>query len=121
MYDLYKRWRKFNEATDLSCMSQFVMLLWYVKCDSLIERFLSFAQVQNCMTENLAFVLKYKLACHKLGQKLIAEPYEDAAVYSRQKQWIQFKMKDIVPHAHFIHCYAYQSKLVMKHVLQWNK
>jgi hypothetical protein len=27
MYDLYKRWRKFNEATDLSCMSQFVMLL----------------------------------------------------------------------------------------------
>jgi hypothetical protein len=30
------------------------------------------------------------------------------------KNGVQVKMKDIFPHAHFIHCYAHQLNLVMK-------
>jgi hypothetical protein len=36
-----------DDTTDISCMSQFVILLRYVKCDSPVERFHSFVQVQN--------------------------------------------------------------------------
>jgi hypothetical protein len=36
-----------DETTDISCMSKFVILLRYVKCDGPVEIFNSFVQVQN--------------------------------------------------------------------------
>jgi hypothetical protein len=47
---------------DISCISQFVILLRYVKCDGLVERFDSFVHVKNCMAKGLASVLKQELA-----------------------------------------------------------
>jgi hypothetical protein len=105
---------KANETTDISCMSQFVILLRYVKRDGLVERFNSSVQAQNRTAECLASVLKQELVLYKLGQKLIAVSYDDAAVFSGGKNGVQVKMKDTLPHAHFIHCYAHQSNLVMK-------
>jgi hypothetical protein len=58
-----------DEMTDTSCMSQFVILLRYVKREGLVERFYSFIRVQNCMAEGLASVLKQELAPYKLGHK----------------------------------------------------
>jgi hypothetical protein len=66
------------------------------------------------MAEGLVSVLKQELAPYKLGQKLIAQSYDGAAVFSGGKNGVQVKMKDNFPHAHFIHCYAQQLNLVMK-------
>jgi hypothetical protein len=51
-----------DETTDISCMSQFVILLQYVKRDGPVERFHSFVQVQNRTAKGLASVLKQELA-----------------------------------------------------------
>jgi hypothetical protein len=40
-----------DETTEISRMSQFVILLRYVKCDGPVERFHSFVQVQNRKAE----------------------------------------------------------------------
>jgi hypothetical protein len=42
-----------DETTDISCMSQFVMLLRHVKRAGLVERFHSFVQVQNRTAKGL--------------------------------------------------------------------
>jgi hypothetical protein len=47
-----------DKTTDISCMSQFVVLLRYVKRDGPVERFHSFVQVQNRTAKGLAPVLK---------------------------------------------------------------
>jgi hypothetical protein len=51
-----------DEMTDISCMSQFVILLRCVKCNSPVEGFHSFYQVQNRMVKGLAPFLKQELA-----------------------------------------------------------
>jgi hypothetical protein len=47
-----------GETTDISCMSQFVILLRYVTRDGPVERFHFFVQVKNRTAEGLASVLK---------------------------------------------------------------
>jgi hypothetical protein len=56
-----------DETTNISCMSQFVILLRYVKRDSPVERFHSFVQVQNRTAKGLASVLKQELALDVLS------------------------------------------------------
>jgi hypothetical protein len=51
-----------DKTTDISCMSQFVILLRYVKRDGPVERFHSFVQVQNRTEKCLASVLRQELA-----------------------------------------------------------
>jgi hypothetical protein len=51
-----------DETTDISCMSQFVILLRYVKRDGPDEKFHTFVQVQNHTAEGLTSVLKQELA-----------------------------------------------------------
>jgi hypothetical protein len=51
-----------DKTTDISCMSQFVILLRYIKRDGPAERFHSFVQVQNRTAKGLAPVLKQELA-----------------------------------------------------------
>jgi hypothetical protein len=51
-----------DETIDISCMSKFVILLWYVKCDGPVESFNSFVQDQNRTAEGLVSVLKHELA-----------------------------------------------------------
>jgi hypothetical protein len=51
-----------DKTTNISCMSQFVILLRHVKRDGPVERFHSFVQVQNRTAKGLASVLKQELA-----------------------------------------------------------
>jgi hypothetical protein len=51
-----------DETTDISCMSQFVIFMRYVKRDFPVERFYSFVQDQNYTAKGLASVLKQELA-----------------------------------------------------------
>jgi hypothetical protein len=62
------------ETTDISCMSQFVMLLRYVKRDGPVERFHSFVQVQNRTAKGLLSVLKTGIGsgCQSIHKDVIA-------------------------------------------------
>jgi hypothetical protein len=51
-----------DETTNISCMSQFVILLRYAKRDGPVERFNSFVQIQNRTAEGMASVLKQELS-----------------------------------------------------------
>jgi hypothetical protein len=56
-----------DETTDISCTSQCVILLRYVKRDGPVERFNSFVQVKNRTAEGLTSVLKQELALSVLS------------------------------------------------------
>jgi hypothetical protein len=56
-----------DKSTDISCMSQFVILLRYVTRDGPVERFHSFVEDQNRTAKGLASVLKQELALAVLG------------------------------------------------------
>jgi hypothetical protein len=56
-----------DKTTDISCMSQFVILLRYVKRDGSVERFHPFFQVQNRTAKGLTSVLKQELALSVLS------------------------------------------------------
>jgi hypothetical protein len=56
-----------DKTTDSSCMSQFVILLRYVKRDGPVERFNSFVQVQKRTAKGLTPVLKQELALSVLS------------------------------------------------------
>jgi hypothetical protein len=58
-----------DETTDILCMSQFVLLLRYVKRDGPVERFNSFVPVQNFMVECFASVWQQELAHYKPAQR----------------------------------------------------
>jgi Ethanolamine utilization protein EutJ (predicted chaperonin) len=64
-----------DKTTDVSCMSQFVILLRYVKRDGPVEKFHSFVQVQNRTVNGLASVLKreFALAALSIRKDVIAD------------------------------------------------
>lgn len=105
-----------DETTDVSCKSQFVIVLRYVKNTRPVERFISFVDVRDRTAHGLTTVLLHELELFNLKDKLIAQAYDGAAVMSGSRGGVQVLMKEHFPHAQYIHCYAHQLNLVLKKV-----
>lgn len=103
-----------DETTDISCMSQMVILLRYVIDSGPVERLVSFVNINDRTAEGIASVLKEQLEPFKLQEKLIAQSYDGAAVFSGGNNGVQVKLRESFPYAHFIHCYAHQLNIVIK-------
>ena len=69
-----------DETTDISCKSQFVIIVRYVKDFEPVERFLKFVDLQSRTTNGLTQALKENLDSLNLESKLIAQAYDGAAV-----------------------------------------
>ncbi|XP_065667887.1 zinc finger MYM-type protein 1-like [Hydra vulgaris] len=69
-----------DETTDVSCRSQFVIILRYLKGHKPVERFIAFIDVQDRTAMGLTNVLKEELNCFCQKEKLIAQAYDGAAV-----------------------------------------
>ncbi|XP_065665457.1 SCAN domain-containing protein 3-like [Hydra vulgaris] len=110
-----------DETTDVSCRSQFVIILRYIKGYQPVERFIAFIDVQDRTAMGLTSVLKEELNCFGLKEKLIAQAYDGAAVMSGSRNGVQSLMKEVYPNAHYVHCYAHQLNLVLKKVCSSNK
>ncbi|XP_065650768.1 zinc finger MYM-type protein 1-like [Hydra vulgaris] len=110
-----------DETTDVSCRSQFVIILRYLKGYQPVERFIAFIDVQDRTAMGLTNVLKEELNCFGLKEKLIAQAYDGAAVMSGSRNGVQSLMKEVYPNAHYVHCYAHQLNLVLKKVCSSNK
>ncbi|XP_065651258.1 SCAN domain-containing protein 3-like [Hydra vulgaris] len=110
-----------DETTDVSCRSQFVIILRYLKGYQPVERFIAFIDVQDRTAMGLTNVLKEELNCFGLKEKLIAQAFDGAAVMSGSRNGVQSLMKEVYPNAHYVHCYAHQLNLVLKKVCSSNK
>ena len=62
-----------DETTDISCKSQFVIIVRYVKDFEPVERFLKFVERQDRKADGLAQALKENLDSPNLESKLIAQ------------------------------------------------
>ncbi|XP_065673955.1 zinc finger MYM-type protein 1-like [Hydra vulgaris] len=110
-----------DETTDVSCRSQFVIILCYLKGYQPVKRFIAFIDVQDRTAMGLTNVLKEELNCFGLKEKLIAQAYDGATVMSGSRNEVQSLMKEVYPNAHYVHCYAHQLNLVLKKVCSSNK
>ncbi|XP_071754178.2 zinc finger MYM-type protein 1-like [Centroberyx gerrardi] len=104
-----------DETTDVSCKSQMVVVLRYMLPDNTVtERFLEFVEVKDKTGLGLSNSIKGVLEPLKLGDKLIAQTYDGAAVMSGNVCGVQTLMKETYPHAQFVHCYAHQLNLTLQ-------
>ena len=103
-----------DKTTDVACVNQCVILLRYITdAFMVVERFLTFSPLLDRTAAGRETLLLEKLQPFKLENKLIAQPYDGAAVMSGAPSGLQARLKETFPHAHFVHCYAHQLNLIM--------
>ncbi|GLV33389.1 hypothetical protein CBL_20135, partial [Carabus blaptoides fortunei] len=110
-----------NETTDVSCRSQLVIILRYIKDSQPVERFLAFIDVHDRTATGLTHLLKEELKSFSLIKILIAQAYDGAAVMNGSRNGVQSLMKEVYPNAHYVHCYAHQLNLILRKVCSSNK
>ena len=110
-----------DETTDISCKSQFVIVVRYVKDFEPVERFLKFVELQDRTANGLTQALKENLDSLNLESKLIAQTYDGAAVMRGSLNKVQVQMKKFFPHGHHVYCYAHQLNLIVKKMASCNK
>ena len=110
-----------DETTDISCKSQFVIIVRYVKDFEPVERFLKFVELQDRKTDGLTQALKENLNSLNFESKLIAQAYNGAAVMRSSINGVQVQIKKFFPHAHYFHCHAHQLNLIIKKMAFCNK
>ena len=69
-----------DKTTDISCKSQFVIIVCYVKDFEPVQRFLKFVELQDRTANGLTKALKKNLDLLNLESKLIAQAYDGAPV-----------------------------------------
>ena len=69
-----------DETTNISCKSQFVIIVRYVKDFEPVESFFNFVELQDRIANGLTQALKENLDSFNLESKLIAQAYNGAAV-----------------------------------------
>ena len=111
-----------EETTDISCKSQFMITVRYVKDFERVERFLKFVELQDRTANGLTQALKENLDLLNLESKLnIAQAYDGTAVMRGSINGVQVQMKKFFPHAHYVRCYAHQLNLIIKKIASCNK
>ena len=104
-----------DETSDISCYSQLSTALRYVNSSGfLCERFIQFTDVsKNRSATAIYHLVMQQLTDLEYVQKLVAQTYNGAAVMSGEFNGVQAKIKEFVPDAIFIHCYAHKLNLVL--------
>ena len=102
-----------DETTDVSCLSQFAIILRFVQDNVPVERFLKYVDVDDRSAVGLSGTLRRELFDFNIVHKLIAQTYDGANVMSGENG-VQGLMRSTYPHAHYIHCFAHQLNLVLK-------
>ena len=69
-----------DDTTDVSCKSQLVIILRYIKHNSTVERFLGFYDISDMSAKGLGGVIQANIDIFKFKDKLIAQTYDGAAV-----------------------------------------
>ncbi|CAF2038780.1 unnamed protein product [Rotaria magnacalcarata] len=104
-----------DETSDIICLSQLSTVVRYVnKHGEICERFIKFNDVSNDRSAGAISDLSVRqlnlLGCLK---KLVAQTYDGAAVMGSNLNGVQTKIREQVPEAIFVHCYAHKLNLVL--------
>lgn len=104
-----------DETTDVSNKSQLSIIFRYVKKDGfVVERFFSFVDVSlgRSAQDLFEFIVPF-LKEEKIVDKLVSQSYDGAAVMSGNCNGLQKKLREVIPSAHYIHCFAHKLNLVL--------
>lgn len=103
-----------DETSDISNIAQLSLVLRYVTDSGIKERFIKFEDVTgNKRAEDLAGLLIRFLEEYECMEKVVAQCYDGAAVMASGLNGMQAKIKEKIPQALFIHCYAHILNLVL--------
>ena len=105
-----------DDTTDVSCVTQSVLILRYMKNKKIVERFHGFLQPLETTAAGLSDMILIEIEHYHIKEKLTALIYDGAAVMSGRRSGVQVKICEQYPNAVFIHCYAPQLNLVMQKV-----
>ena len=103
-----------DETTDISCKSQFVIIVRCVKDFKPVERFLKFVELQDRTANGLTQALKENLDSLNLESKLIAPAYDGAAVIRGSINGVQVQMKNFSHTLVTFSATAYDGAAVMR-------
>ncbi len=103
-----------DETTDFSNSAQLSFILRYVTDMGVKERFLKFEDVtEKKGAHDLAASVLEVLDSYDCKTKLVAQCYDGAAVIASGLNCVQARVKEVIPQALFVHCYAHTLNLVM--------
>ncbi len=97
-----------DDTTDVSCMSQLVIILRYLVNGEIKERLLGFHKAQVKTANAITKLITEQIQCYNLKEKLISQTYNGAVTLRGSYGGVQTQMKQTFPYAHFIHCYAHE-------------
>ena len=103
-----------DETSDVSNAAQLSLVLRYVTDSGIKERFIKMVDVSgNKRAADLATLAFEFLEEYGCTDKLIAQCYDGAPVMASGLNGVQAKVKEKIPDALFIHCYAHVLNLVL--------
>ncbi|XP_078146200.1 zinc finger MYM-type protein 1-like [Centroberyx gerrardi] len=103
-----------DETTDISNVAQMSYVLRYVTEDGVKERFFKYEDVtEDKRAQAIATRLLEFLQGFGCVDKVVAQCYGGAAVMASGLNGVQAKVKETIPQALFVHCYAHTLNLVM--------
>ncbi|KAJ4922465.1 hypothetical protein JOQ06_019560 [Pogonophryne albipinna] len=103
-----------DETTDVSNAAQLSFVLRFVTDSGVKERFVKCEDVTGKKrAEDVAAMALGFLEEHGCMDKLVAQCYDGAAVMASGLNGVQAEVKENIPQALFIHCYAHALNLVL--------
>ncbi|XP_063216599.1 zinc finger MYM-type protein 1-like [Bacillus rossius redtenbacheri] len=103
-----------DETCDVTNFSQLSKVLRYVYKGEVYERFVGFHDVSGDRSaEALAKLAIDTLEVFQCKDKLVVQTYDGAAVMAGHLNGVQAKVREVIPHAVFVHCYAHKLNLVL--------
>ncbi|KAL1251970.1 hypothetical protein QQF64_019766 [Cirrhinus molitorella] len=103
-----------DETTDVSNAAQLALVLRYVTDTGVKERFVRFEDVTSGKrADDIAALIVRFLEEYECLDKVVAQCFDGAAVMSSGLNGVQAKVKERVPMALFIHCYAHRLNVVL--------
>ena len=104
-----------DETKDVSKTEQVSIVVRFVDIKgSICEHFLTFIDTAVLPAEGLTKHIFDILEKFQLDpQWIIAQCYDGASVMSGHLSEVQSRVKEVAPHAHYVHCYAHTLNLVL--------
>ena len=120
-----------DETKDMSKQEQLSLVLRYIDHEhkdqdgvvtpSVVERFLTFVVASNLTAEHLSKYILDTLSLFNLDVNMIvSQGYDGASVMSGCRAGVQQRIKDVVPHAIYVHCHAHCLNLVLVDCVKTN-
>lgn len=109
-----------DETTNINGMSQFVIILRFIKDCKPLERFVTLVEVQDRTANGLSEVLKNILDPFNLDKKLIALAFDSAAVTNDHRESVLTLLKLKFPNVKYVYCYSHVLDSVIKNACSNN-